>query len=246
MLREFVKQVLLSRGMVLSRPPGQFSLQQVKLENARRRGLKIEAVIDGGASDGSWAREIQATYPNARVLCVEPREECQAGLAQTARELKGVDYAATLLGDREGTMRMNIADTQSSILDNSQGQHFGTSVKEYPITTLDKLVQQKNFPWPDLIKLDLQGAELQALAGAGECLRRGQALLLEVSFIELQKGCPLLYDVVTFCHSVGYRVYDIPSLWHRPLDGALAQGDFLFLKDDHPLLRDARWSETIG
>ena len=246
MLREFVKKQLLNRGMIVSRPPGQFSIQQVKLQNARRRGLKIESIIDGGASDGSWAREIRQTYPTARVLCVEPRDECQAGLAQTARELPGVEYANTLLGDHEGTMKLNVHDTQSSILNNSQGQQFGSSVKEYPITTLDKLVQSKNFPWPDLIKLDLQGAELQALAGAGECLKRGQALLLEVSFIELQKGCPLLYDVVTFCHNAGYRVYDIPSLWHRPLDGALAQGDFLFLKNDHPLLRDARWSEDIG
>ncbi|CAN5606057.1 N/A [soil metagenome] len=245
-MREFVKQWLLSRGMILSRPPGQFSVQQVKLENAKRRGLKIEAAIDGGASDGSWARQLKETYPNVRVLCVEPRDECQAGLAQTARDVPGVDFAATLLGDFEGMMQLNVHDTQSSILNNSRGEKFGETVKDYPITTLDKLIAHKKFPWPDLIKLDLQGAELQALAGATECLRRGQALLLEVSFIELQKGCPLLYDVVTFCHNAGYRVYDIPSLWHRPLDGALAQGDFLFLKHNHPLLRDARWSEDIG
>src|SRR5688572_1449688 len=161
--------MLLSRGMIISQPPGQFSLQQLKLQNAKRRGLKIESIIDGGASDGAWTRQVKETFPTARVLCVEPRQECQAGLAQTARDLPGVEHAATLLGDREGTMPLNVHDVQSSILNNSRGERFGSAVRDYPITTLDRLVQARNFPWPDLIKLDLQGAALQAPAGATEC-----------------------------------------------------------------------------
>ena len=245
-MRELVKKWLLSRGIVLSRPPGQFSLQWVKLRNAQSRGLRLASVIDGGASDGSWAREFrQEVNAHAQILCVEPREECRPALETTTRDLPGVSYALTLIGATEGTVKFNVSDTQSSMLANSRGEAFGT-VKEYPITTLDNLVVSRQFPWPDLIKLDLQGAELQALRGADECMRRAQMLLLEVSLIELQKGSPLLYDVVAFCHERGYRVYDIPSLWHRPLDGALAQGDFLFIKDDHALLADRRWSEAFA
>jgi len=245
MLRDWVKNLLLSRDIILSRPPGQFSIEWIKLERVKRRGLRIDAAVDGGASDGSWTREFRKVYPDAKMLSVEPRGECQPDLQQTARDLAGVIPAATLIGATEGTVEFNVSDTQSSMLKNSRGESFGTT-RSYPITTLDALVQKLSFPWPDLIKLDLQGAELEALKGATQCLQKAQALMLEVSFIPLQAGSPLLYDMVTFCHDHGFRAYDISGLWHRPLDGALAQGDFLFLKEGHALLTDARWSEKLG
>jgi FkbM family methyltransferase len=243
--REQVKGMLLKRGMIVSRPPGQFNIPQVKLANAKRRGLQIRSAIDGGAYNGGWARELREIYPDAQVLSIEPREECIPDLEQAARDLPGVRYAATCIGSYEGEVQFNVHDSQSSMLDNSIGQKFGT-LKVYPITRLDTLVQKLKFPWPDLIKLDLQGAELEALRGGTECLKRAQALFLEVSFIPLQKNSPLLFDVVSFCHEHGFRVYDISGLWHRPLDGALAQGDFFFIREDHPLVADARWSEELG
>ena len=115
-----------------------------------------------------------------------------------------------------------------------------------PMSPLDKLITQRQMPWPDLIKLDLQGFELDALRGSEQCLQHGQAVLLEVSFFEIQKGMSLAGEVIDFMRQRGFRIYDILALWHRPLDGALAQGDFLFLKEGHPLLRDESWERQIA
>src|SRR3954452_9967999 len=101
MLREWVKNFLLKRDIIMSRPPGQFSIEWIKLERAKRRGLRIDSAVDGGASDGSWTREFRKIYPDAKILCVEPRDECQSGLQQTARDLSGVVPAATLIGATE-------------------------------------------------------------------------------------------------------------------------------------------------
>jgi hypothetical protein len=111
-----------------------------------------------------------------------------------------------------------------------------------PMTTLDVLVRRLSFPCPALIKLDLQGFEMDALKGAGECLRNAQALLLKLSFFRFQRGAPLAGEMTHFLGQHGFRIYDIPGLWSRPLDGALAQGDFLFLRDGHPLFADECWS----
>ncbi len=96
------------------------------------------------------------------------------------------------------------------------------------MTTLDRLIERLDFPQPDLIKLDLQGYELHALAGAEKAMAHAQALLLEVSFIELAEGMPLLAEMIAFMKDHGFRCYDIFGLWHRPLDGALRRETSFF------------------
>src|SRR5436309_3230215 len=179
-MKSLVKNLLLRRGMVLSRPPGQFDIWPVKLAAAKQRGLELRCVIDGGAADGGWAREVKQIYPDAVLVCVEPRADAQDELRAFAAALSGVKIAQTLIGPEEGQVEFHEAGPQSSALPNSRGQAFGKTSTS-PMTTLDALVKKLAVPWPDLIKLDLQGFELDALRGAKQCLEHAQALLLELS-----------------------------------------------------------------
>lgn len=241
-IRSRVKDWLLSRNIILSRPPGQFVVTPIKLRQMRDRGLKVGLAVDGGAATGAWASEFRAIYPEAQVLCIEPRDETQAELKQMRESLGGIHLAQTLLGERIGQVEFNVSGDQSSMFDGTCGGVTNRKVTA-EITTLDALVKKLDLPFPDLIKLDLQGAELQALAGATECLAHAQAVMLELSFIPLQKNWPLIGDMIPYMKERGFVCYDITGLWHRPLDGALAQGDFVFLQQNHPLLADHRWSK---
>jgi FkbM family methyltransferase len=245
MIKPFLKKLLMSRGIMLTQYLGQFDVLDPKLDFAKKRGLKINTVVDGGAAEGEFLGRIKAVYPDAAVLCIEPREDAHVSLKNHQRRFSNVHLAQVLIGPNEGTVPYNVSDTQSSVLPNSQGEKFGET-KLAPMTTIDALVQKLGLPWPDLIKLDLQGFELEALRGAQECMKHAQALLLELSFLPLQKGMPLAGEVIAYVGERGFVIYDIPALWLRPLDGALAQGDFLFLKRDHPLRADARWSSSFA
>lgn len=241
-IRFWVKDWLLSHNIILSRPPGQFVITPIKLRQIRDRGLKVGLAVDGGAAEGAWAREFKSIYPAAEILCIEPRNEPQVELQQMAREFSGIHIAQTLVGDRTGPVEFHVHGDQSSMFSGTPG---GVTDQKIAIemTTLDELVRKMKLPFPELIKLDLQGAELQALAGASECLTHAQAVMLELSFIPLQKNWPLIGDVIPFMKERGFICYDITGLWHRPLDGALAQGDFMFINQNSPLLSDHRWSK---
>jgi FkbM family methyltransferase len=242
-IRNLIKRALLRRDVILSRPPGQFSITELKLAKVRDRGLRVKMAVDGGAAEGAWAEELKEIFPDAKLLCIEPREDAQAELRARAARVPGMTVAQTLLGPEHKHIDFYESSHQSSVLKDAQGQDWGKKIST-PMTTLDALVAKLGLPDPDLIKLDLQGYELEALKGASRCLESASAVLLEVTLIPFQSGMPLIGDVVPFMASRGYRVYDITALWHRPLDGALAQGDFLFVPDRSPLVADTRWEAT--
>lgn len=240
-LREAIKNWLLRRDAVLSRPPGQFNVCHYKWPKIRDRGLKLDWILDGGAHRGGFVDEMKPFFPNAKMLLVEPRAEERPYIDEVVKRHTGLQVAQTVLGPHEGTIEFHESGAQSSFLANSTGKSFGKRVS-HPMTTIDKLFESRGLPYPDLIKLDLQGGELGALKGAPSSLAHAQAVLAEVSFIAFQDNQPLAVDVMHFLDQAGFQLYDIFLLAHRPLDGALAQGDFLFLKKTSPLLADRRWS----
>ena len=241
-LKSWVKTTLLRRGILVSRPPGRFNAQEYKLQQIKARGLRFRSAVDAGAADGMWARSFKAVYPAARLLCVEPRADTQAALQEFAAGWPDVEIAQALLASGRTAVGFHLHGDQSSMLANSQGQPFGRWVT-LETRPLDELVKERALEWPDYLKLDLQGAELEALEGGRGCLEHAEAVQLELSFLHFQRGQPLAADVFAFMAQHGFCCYDIFSLWPRPLDGALAQGDFLFLRANNPLRQDCRWSK---
>lgn len=238
-----IKGFLLRQGIILSTTPAQFNLCGFRLQKLRDCGFRCRFAIDGGAATGGWAIEFRDVFPQSQLLLVEPRDDCQASLDRIANTFGNVVVAKTLLGRETGSADLYVHADQSSMLKNSRHLEFGTS-QRCPMTTLDDLVQRLALPWPDLIKLDLQGAELLCLDGAPQSLAHAEIVMMEVSFLPLYAGSPLIGDVIPYMNDRGFRCYDISGLWRRPLDSALAQGDFLFVKKDSPLVADSRWSET--
>jgi hypothetical protein len=98
-------------------------------------------------------------------------------------------------------------------------------------------------PIPDLLKLDVQGYELEVLKGAEKALRQMSAILIEVNFIDIHKGAPLIDELVLFLRDKGFVAYDICALTRRPLDQALWQADFIFVPRHSELRSDKRWQE---
>ena len=81
------------------------------------------------------------------------------------------------------------------------------------------------------------------LKGAATILTRTEFVLLETSLIPINKGCPLIFEVMAFMAEKGFRTMDFCSHIRRT-DGALLQTDLLFINKQSRFLPQAQLNDT--
>jgi len=221
-----------------------YSIPDVRwsLANMRKNGFRPSSIIDVGAYEGEWTQTAKQVFPDARVLMVEPQPDKADALKAVSARSDDVVYDMTLLGPRsKEEVPFYLNETVSSVL--PEYESTAPETASMSMKTLDQLADATNFRAPDLLKLDVQGYELEVLAGAERILSSGhpEAILMEVSLIEINEGAPLFSEVTRCMDEYGYRLYDICSFFRRPLDDALWQVDAIFVRTDSSLVDSKRW-----
>ena len=72
---------------------------------------------------------------------------------------------------------------------------------------LETVVKNKKIPLPDLIKIDVQGAELDILKGSMNVINNAKFLIVELQHVEYNKGAPLCNKTCDFLIENGWEVY---------------------------------------
>lgn len=203
------------------------ALQQIK-----RLGFAPAMVIDVGAAIGTFTLQCHSVFPDSRYLLIEPLEENKDYLDKVIKTISNAEYVLAVAAAELGEVTLNVhSDLVGSSLYLEKEANLDGIQRNVPAVTLDDLCKDRNVSGPCLIKIDVQGAELDVLSGARETLGKTEYVILEVSLFQFVKGGPQLYDVVTFMKSHGFVVYDIFGLNYRLLDDALAQVDMAFVKE---------------
>lgn len=207
------------------------SLELVKL--ARDRGAKV--IYDIGANVGTWSLLAKSLIPNAIVHAFEPLPEHHAGFQDNLGGMADVALHAVALGAGNAAATMHVTDFSdaSSLLrpTDVSTSHFGvTEVRQIPLQVhrLDDYRRRHGLAWPDLIKLDIQGYELEALRGAPECLAAATAVITEVSFIAYYEQQCLFHDVVHHLAQAGLFLTALSST--TPTGRPIGQTDVLFMR----------------
>ena len=213
-----------------------------RVEAMRQLGFAPDVILDVGASDGSWTRDCMSVFPAAAYYCIDPLVEHEPGLVALNRENARVKYRLCLIGAQPGKMVLNVDGHGSSVLrghwDNPYGQQ-----REVIMQTLDGLLEEGWLVPPQLLKVDVQGYELEVLKGGARTLSSVEAIIAEVSFFRFQAGMPVFHELVESLRRQGFVCYDVLSLSPRPLDGALAQADLLFVREDSQLRASNQWDK---
>ena len=193
-------------------------------------------IYDIGANIGTWTCLAKSLFPAARVEAFEPLAQHFAKFHEwTAAWPGGVRLHGCALGPVERTATMHVMDFSdaSSLLaliaeGSREFKIYPAAEQSVPVVPLDVLVAREQLPPPDLLKLDVQGYELEVLRGAEACLGAARAVLCEVSFREFYAGQPLFADVLAFLRARGFALHALGE--GTALGAPLVQTDALFLK----------------
>jgi FkbM family methyltransferase len=229
-IRARIKVELASRGIEVHRARGVRRTLPRVLAHYRRLGLAPRTVIDVGVGPGT--PELYASFPGSRLLLVEPLEEWRPDLERLKRE-RGAEVVLAAAGPETGEVEITVHRMAvcSSILGDRRGERHSGARRSVPLVRLDELVAARGLAGPYVVKVDVEGAELDVLRGALEVLSDCDLLLLEVSLFEFLPGTPQFHDVVAWIHDHGFVVADIYNGHNRLLDNALAQVDVAFVRE---------------
>ena len=183
------------------------------IEHKHLKRFEFRHVLDVGANRGQFALLISDLFPDSRIDCFEPIPSCVDSL----RANLGLDSGAIhefAVSDHEGRASFNIsfAEDSSSLLEigSEQTSRFPGTGQRTTMTvdcvTLDHWAEGRNLARPTLLKIDVQGSEMQVLAGAADLLASLDYVYAEVSFIELYVGQVLATDIIAFLLEHGFEL----------------------------------------
>lgn len=217
---------------------------EASLDALKQWGFKPDHIIDIGAYHGIWTRMVKARFPDAKVLMIEAQESKREILEQVCDDFQGqVVYESALLGPEDGKqVNFTEMETGSSVFQENSPYAREQVTREQ--RALDQLItQHAEFTNTDLLKLDVQGYELEVLKGADKLLRNSEIVLLEASFIPVNQGAPLIHEVIAYMVERDFRLLDFCSQVRRK-DNALWQTDLLFIRNDSSLIPPAALDEA--
>lgn len=71
--------------------------------------------------------------------------------------------------------------------------------------TLDTVVARRNFPLPDLVKIDVQGSEVDIIKGGQSCISHARHLIVELQNVNYNEGAPTVDVSLPFIESLGWK-----------------------------------------
>lgn len=194
----------------------------------------LATVVDIGANRGQFALAVRA-FSAARVISFEPLPNVAAIFLKVFAADTGVKLHVAAIGEaaERKLMHLSARDDSSSLLEigDTQSKHFpGThevGTLDVQVGPLDQFLTLNDITRPAMLKLDVQGFELQALAGCRRLIDGFDYVYCECSFVELYRDQGLAGEVTDYLRTLGFSLAGIYNPAYDR-DGHCIQADLLF------------------
>lgn len=197
----------------------------------------LATIVDVGANKGQFTLVARRFHPNANITAFEPLPGAGDRFARTFGGDPSVVLHRVAIGSRSADAELNVAGREdtSSLLPITELQEStfpGTGLKKVELVKVRRLgdvLKSSDIPGPALMKVDVQGGELDVLMGAEDLLRAFDFVCVEVSFVEFYAGQPLAHQVLRFMDESSFTLGGV----YNPFPdgrGRSVQADLLFVR----------------
>lgn len=187
-----------------------------------------KTILDIGANNGQFYNESKNIFPDSYFLLIEGNEYCEPAL-----KTLGVDYKISLLSDSVKEVdfylrRQEYTCTGNSIYREKTSFYDDNEIviEKKKTDTLSNVLGQQYF---DLIKIDVQGSEIDIIIGGLDIINNCKGLLMEVSLEEYNEGSPTIEFVDNFMKNLNFEKVEIINNLNHPIKHTLIQQDVLYI-----------------
>lgn len=189
-----------------------------------------KSVADVGANKADFHNHARLNWLDSHFCLIEANPDCLPFLQAT-----GAEYHIQVLSDKPKDVQFfsrkgSKADTGDSYYRENTEFYSDENLvtRTFHATTLDLLFPNRVF---DLIKLDVQGAELDILKGGPVIVSKAKALLLEVPLEEYNIGAPTKEEIEEYISGLGFsKQYELGDICHPLKPGTIIQKDILYVR----------------
>ena len=199
------------------------------IQHLASKGYKISTVFDIGAHKGGWFTQYLHHLPAAQFFLFEANPSLRRPEHVASHHRW---FQAALSSDVTEKQFFSVNGSGDSFYKEHSAAYTTCETITLTTTTLDGMMKAHNLPMPQLIKLDVQGSEMDVLLGAGTLLDHVDVIVTEMSILpdplSYNTGAPTLDTYMKFLIDHDYVPVGVEEL-HCP-DNRFVQMDVVFLK----------------
>jgi FkbM family methyltransferase len=238
MIKQIIKSVLSTLGIKKDRHASSLLSLESALTRICKKEIQVHTVIDIGASDGRWTKQVNPYFPDAFYYLIEANHFHSKSLEKIKSSTNNIDFVIAAAGDRDGEIYFDASDPFGGLALYTPSSSSDIKV---PVVTVDSICQKHNLKSPFLIKLDTHGFEVPIFEGATETLKNTNLLVVETYNFDIAEKSLRFYQICEYLEAKGFRCIDICEPLFRKRDDALWQFDLFFVRDNHSVFSCNSW-----
>jgi FkbM family methyltransferase len=188
-------------------------------------GNKSSIIFDVGANRGDVTQKYNLLFPDSKIFAFEPFPDHAQIFRSNFSLRKNIELHEMALSNIVGTLDFHVnksSDTNSLLKSTKIGASSDEQCRTQSkitvnVNTLDNFCKERNISNIDILKLDVQGSELNILQGANDLLsqRKIKLIYTEAYFKEQYENQPLFFQICEYLLKRGFYLEDIYNPYYN-------------------------------